>query len=375
MSRSDRLLLGLRVIVLALVVVNVPVLRSPEAERMREIESTPGRAYRDFALEYPVGDLPVIRLVGSRSAGGARVVLALIAFGADLVAFGALRRGWGRIVGTRYLLYGAPLLVFIYRRSDLVSMALVVLALALVRKDRERAGGLALGAAALVKLWPLVLLPALILDRRLRSLGAFTATFVAGLAAWVLVGGPRGPWQVMSFRGATGWELGSSVGAVVWALTGTYRFEVGANRSGLMPGWSRVALLAILLAGLAAIWVRAKDRDVDPAGAPALAAVALLLVVSPVLSPQYLCWLVPWAAIAVADVRCVGRVALVPIWLTGLVMAAWFSGVTNGHTEWSQAVLIARNLSLAAVPAAWLWFARPHGPLPASARRTTMVPS
>jgi hypothetical protein len=350
-----RSLLALRVLVLALVIVNVPQLRSPEAERMREIVAAPGRPYRDVAIEYPIGDLPLIRAVGSNATDDARIALALIAFTADLIAFAAVGRGWGRAAAARYLLYGAPLLVFIYRRSDLVPVALATVAFAFVRRGRERGGGVALGVAALVKLWPLVLAPALLVTRHFRSFVAFVATFTVGVVLWVAVGGPSALTQVTSFRGATGWELESGVGAVVWALTGTYRFEAGANRTGSVPGWSKAILLAILVAGLAAIWWRARARTVDPVGLPALAAVALLLVAAPVLSPQYLCWLVPWAAVGAADDRRLGRLAVIPIGLTGAIMAAWFLGLTHGHPLWSQTALIVRNLTLLVVPVAWMW--------------------
>ena len=161
-ATAVRSLLWLRVLVLVLVIINVPQVRSPEAERMREIVAAPGRPYRDVAIEYPVGDLPLIEVVGSNGSDGARIALALIAFTADLVAFAAVRRGWGRSAATRYLLYGAPLLVFIYRRSDLVAVALAAVAFASVRRGRDRGGGAALGLAALVKLWPIVLAPALL---------------------------------------------------------------------------------------------------------------------------------------------------------------------------------------------------------------------
>jgi hypothetical protein len=77
--------------------------------------------------------------------------------------------------------------------------------------------------------------------------------------------------------------------------------EAGALRVGVMLGWQVVALrvLAVGLIGLA--WVRARDVPVDPRGAPALASIAVLLILSPVFSPQYVLWLIPWAAIVAAE--------------------------------------------------------------------------
>ena len=220
-----------------------------------------------------------------------------------------------------------------------------------------------------MKLWPIVLAPALLVARRFRAFAAFAMTLAAGVAGWILVGGTPALTQVTSFRGATGWELESGVGAVVWALTGEYRFEAGANRTGAVPGWSKAVMLVILVAALLAIWWRARVRPVDPAGLPALAAVALLLVVAPVLSPQYLCWLLPWAAVGAADDRGIGRMAVIPIALTGAIMVAWFLGITHGHPLWSQTALILRNVTLLAVPAAWLWSS---GPAPGEPSRMAL---
>lgn len=154
------ILLGLRVLVLALVIVNIPAWPSA-AQRFHQIASTHGVPYRDFQVEYSIGELGLIQLVGISTAGAARVILALIAFMADLTAFAAVRHGWGQAAGRRYLILGVPLLVFVYRRSDLVGVALAVLGLAFAEKGREKAGGVWLGLAALVKLWPCVLVPAL----------------------------------------------------------------------------------------------------------------------------------------------------------------------------------------------------------------------
>lgn len=351
-------LIGLRVVVLVLVIVNVPAFRSAEALRAHQIASAPGVPYRDFPVEYPIGGLGIVELAGSSTEDAARVILALIAFGADLGAFAAVRYGWGASAARRYLVIGTPLLIFIYRRSDLVAVALATLGLAVIERRRGEVGrsafgGAALGAAALVKLWPCVLVPALLVERRRKAIWAFVAVLVAGVAGWSTLGGVDGIRQVVTFRGSTGWELESTVGAVVWAVTGEHRFEQGANRTGMVPGWAGLALWLILVAGLAAVWRRAKSATYEPAGAPALVAVALLLVTSPVLSPQYVAWLLPWGAVAANDARRWWRLAVVPSVLTGTTVASWYLGVTRGHPGWSQAELIVRNATLAAIPLTW----------------------
>jgi hypothetical protein len=291
-------LVALRVLAVATVVVGVPHYPDSAAHRFVQIAHAPGIPWRDTPIEYAIGDWFVARAVGWGSLAVARALLAVVAFGADLVAWRAVARGWGRDAAVRYLWLGAPLLIFIYRRSDLVPVALAALGLAWARRDRQRAGGIALGAAVLTKVWPVVVAPVLALERRARALTTAAIAAAAGVATWVVIGGPGALRQVGTFRGSTGWEIGSTIGVPVWAFTGQHQFENGANRSGTIPAGAPEALLLLTLVTVVAIWLLARRREEEPAGAPALAAVAALLVFSPVFSPQYVAWLLPWAAVA-----------------------------------------------------------------------------
>ena len=132
------LLVLLRLVVVVLVVLDVPHFRSAAAGRFHAIATTPGVPYRDFTIEYPIGELAIIEIVGSSSLAAARAILAGLAFAADLMTFAALFWGWGIGVARRYLVVGTPLLIFIYRRSDLVSVALAAFAMALIYRNRDR---------------------------------------------------------------------------------------------------------------------------------------------------------------------------------------------------------------------------------------------
>ena len=345
-------LLVLRLVVMVSVAIDVPHFPSSTAARFHEIAHAPGVPYRDVDIEYPVGELVLIHAVGAWSLGITQALLAVVAFGADIVAFACLSAGWGREAARRYLLLGAPLLVFIYRRSDLVAVALAVGGILASRRGREARGGSLLGLGVLSKLWPAVLLPVLVLLRRTTSLWASVVTVAAGVVGWLALGGVEGIRQVVSLRGAVGWELESTVGAVVWPLTGDHRYEQGANRTGAIPGWARVAMAVLLVLGLALVWWRAAHRTVDPAGVPALVAVAMLLVLSPVLSPQYVSWLVPWAAIASLDVPRIARLAVPPVAITGGILALWYLDVHIGRPA-NQTLMILRNLTLLLIPVVW----------------------
>jgi hypothetical protein len=338
-------LISLRVVAVVVVIVGIPHYPDSAAHRFVEIAHASGIPWRDRPVEYAVGDWVVIRAVGWGSIATARALLAVVAFVADLVAWRAVQRGWGRDAATRYLWLGAPLLIFIYRRSDLVPVALAALALAWARRDRERAGGVALGAAVLTKIWPVVVAPALALERRSRALATAAVAAVAGLAAWIAIGGFGALQQVGTFRGSTGWEIGSTIGVPVWALTGSYRFEEGANRSGSIPAFAPEVLLLVTVATVTAIWLLARRRDEVPAGAPALAAVAALLVFAPVFSPQYVAWLLPWAAVAGGDGSRWTWLGAVPVMITGALVTIWYVDVDLGPGG-NQLVLGARNLAV-----------------------------
>ncbi|MGZ8620356.1 MAG: hypothetical protein ACXWYE_10685, partial [Actinomycetota bacterium] len=163
------------------------------------------------------------------------------------------------------------------------------------------------------------------------------------------------------FRGARGWEIESTVGVVVWALTGERRFEAGAFRAGVIAGPVRLALVVALASVLVAVWIVAARRRGDPAGAPALAAVAAMLALSPVLSPPYVAWLLPWTAIAGRTDRRWVWMGGLPVALTGAVVAVWYLDIWQGHPGLSQILLFARNLTL--LPPVIMWL------LPSGGRR------
>jgi Glycosyltransferase family 87 len=346
-------LVALRVVAVASVVVGVPHYPDSAAHRFVQIAHAPGIPWRDTPIEYAFGDWLVIRAVGWGSLAAARALLAVVAFAADLLAWRAVARGWGRDAALRYLWLGAPLLIFIYRRSDLVPVALAALGLAWARRDRERAGGLALGAAVLTKVWPIVVAPALALERRMRALTTGAIAAAAGVATWIVVGGPGALRQVGTFRGSTGWEIGSTIGVPVWALTGEHRFEEGANRAGTIPAGAPEALLLLTVVTVATIWLLARRRDEEPAGAPALAAVAALLVFSPVFSPQYVAWLLPWAAVAGGDGRRWTWLGGAPVIITGALVTIWYVDIDLGPGG-TQLVLGVRNLSVIVIVAVYL---------------------
>ncbi|MGE5225276.1 MAG: hypothetical protein ACM3OO_00195 [Planctomycetaceae bacterium] len=350
-------MVALRVVVLVSVIVGIPHFASSAAARYVQIAHTPGVPYRSFQVEYPIVELGLIEATAFGSLATARALLGVVAFLGDMLAFLSVRARAGERAGRRYLLLGTPLLLYIYRRSDLVSVGLAALGVVLADRGRGKGGGAAFAGAILAKLWPIVLLPAWLLQRRTSALRACAVVLVAGVGLWIALGGWGAPGQVVTFRGATGWEVESSVGAVVWVLTNERRFEAGAVRTGTITSAEHVALLVILVALLVAIWRRAWSTGQDPWGVPAAASVAALLVTSPLLSPPYVAWLLPWLAFTTR--RRTVLLGTIPIALTGAVVAVWYLGIGRGHPGVSQTMLIARNLAL--VPLVGAAFVRDRG--------------
>lgn len=298
------LLVASRLAVAAIVLITVHDngFADPDVSRFDELASAPGRPYEDFDVEYaPIETVVIFALAGDGldSTGTRLVILALVA---DLATASALAFGWSRRIAATYLLISTPLLVFVYLRFDLFPVALCAWGFALARRGRDGAAGALLALAVLSKLWPVVLLPALFIDGRRRAVVWATALMSIGTIAWMAVTTLDAPRQVLTFRGATGWGVDSTVGTILWIVTrGPVALESGSQRIGAVPGWAQPLMILVLLVALGVVWLHASRRRTDPLGVPALGAIGSLLVMSPLFSLQYAIWLTPFAAIATGE--------------------------------------------------------------------------
>ena len=286
-----------------------------DAVRYEQIAEAAGTPYRDVAIEYPPGAWVVVEAVHGQDLLDTQTRLGISQLVCDLVAAAVLAWGFGRRAGFAYLVLGAPfaLYPFFYLRIDLVSVALAAASLAVLYRRRDLigdvAGGALLAAAVYTKLWPFALLPLLVVLRRWRALGACALVGGAAALVWVGAAGLDGVVQVVSFRGARGWQLESLGGMVVhMADPDRAHVEAGAWRTGVMPLGSRQLLMILSLTTIVAAWWWARKavdgRDLTPAartrivfGLAPSACVLGLLVFAPIISPQYILWLLPWVAI------------------------------------------------------------------------------
>jgi len=184
------------------------------------IATRAGRPYLDFPVEFPVGTVQVFRTVGSIAGSRANfgVYLVIVSVVADAAIACALYWGWGTAAAAGYALIVIPLIDLFFLRTDLWSTAIATIAVAAWRRERRVAAAIGFAAGAAFKLWPLAFLPLLLVPARGRGRTVPIATAVAAglavLGGWLWVAGASGLYQVLTFRGARGWEIESTVRAV-----------------------------------------------------------------------------------------------------------------------------------------------------------------
>jgi glycosyl transferase family 87 len=308
--------------------------------------------YRDFPLEYPPGAILAFLLPGAVPHGLAPVVLALQAVAAEAaVMWFVLRRVEGSL--WRWIPLSTLLFPFLSGGFDALPMAAIAISTALLAQGAA-SGWWVAAVGAVVKLSPGV---AWIWGRPVRH-QAVAALIVAG--AVLLVPAVLARHTDDSYLGYSlhrGVQVESVAASTAWVsqeLIGdgsrfAYRFKSyeidAADPYALI--WSLIGL-----AGLAAIALRAgRAGGMDPWLA-AFTAVVLLLIANKVLSPQFVAWPAPLAAVLG------GRWFRAWLVIAALTMAAY---VGEGP-GWILTCAALRNVGLVLVAAAGLrtlWTTRP----------------
>jgi hypothetical protein len=277
-----------------------------------------GLPYRDVFFEYPPLAAPVLALPGlaGTDPDGYR-----LAFGLLMLAFAVcvllLVRVLARATGGDERLAMAAVALaplatgaLIRNHFDLVPVALTLAALALLVRGRPVGGMAVLGAAVAVKGYPLVVAPVALAwlvargEGRTALRGGLALAAVAGAAAALAVAiSPSGAHDGLRWQTDRPVQVESIAGVAVRALVDAEHVEShrsdGVRHPAAEPlaagigaaGAAIVALLAIFAAR------RPGPRELVLAS---LAAVAAFAAFGKVLSPQYLVWTLPLAALALA---------------------------------------------------------------------------
>lgn len=359
--------------------------------------------YRDFRMEYPPGAavmfiLPATRLVEGANQpvwvppnaaarryyrGFTSLVLLLVAAMVVLTALtlAAMKRSARAMLLALAVVAFSPLMIgqVVPERFDVLPAALTAAALAAAIRGHYRLGGVMLGLGAAAKVYPAIVLPVLVIAV-IRRRGAREAILVAvaaitAAAAVFLpfaIGSPSGTWDSLrsQFRGGlqieslassvlvTTYHAGRSVSA--FGLPSPSELTTQPAPGGLTrlvlagPGVRAaeivmpVLLIATLLFLLVSQYRSRRDPREDLLRYSA-AAVAILLALGTVLSPQYVVWLIPLVPLVggrsgtVATLFFVTAAALTNVW------------IPNGYFEYQDglpagpaSLLLARNLALLA---------------------------
>jgi Glycosyltransferase family 87 len=321
----------------------------------------------DPMWQYPPGAALVFWLPG-RLPGSYVDHFAFLAIGCDLaitlMLWSSARRG-GSLAGAWYWVCGVPLLgVVSFGRFDVVPVALSVAALSVTGRGGVR--GALIGAGAAVKVWPVMLLAGMAPGQQRRGAAA-AAAVLAAVCAIV----PSGTASFLVHQTARGVEIESVAATpfMIWRQAGwhgkaVFRFGAWQLSGGHIALAQDASRLGLVLAAAAVIgWQlliasgRARWRPEFAADAP-LAATLLFLVVSAVLSPQYLLWVIGLAAACLATGRTTQRpVAIAVLAAAGLTQVIFPTGWHSllGGSDAVTGVLAARNvlLAVAAVLSCW----------------------
>lgn len=334
--------------------------------------------FRDVAFEYPPLAAPVIAVSGL--AGGTasyRLAFAVLTFlfaVATVCLCGELARATGGDRARAMLAAGAaPLLcgAMIRTHFDLVPVVLTLAALGSLCAGRPRAGLALLGVGAAVKLYPLVVVPVVLawLVSRGQRRAAVEGTAVLVVVVLVVYGvalalSPGGVRDSLTYHAERPVQVESSPAVVLRALdsagVGQATPDDGHRSDGLdHPGSGFVtALFAALMAAAIALLAlgAAKRRGGDPPGPRALVVAGLGATVAfaafgKVLSPQFLIWVLPLFALAVAwRMPALAIASALAMVLTLVEFPANYQGVVD-REPWALVLVAVRDATLVAVVA------------------------
>lgn len=254
---------------------------------------------RDFTAEYPP-----LAILGMRAMAGHGLRTLAIRNGiaqlvADLTIAGVVFAVAGEIGALLYLGIGVMMLPFLLGEFELTAVALALLGVFLARRA-PRTGGLLVAASVFVKPFGVLLVPVFALQRRWRALVSTVTGIAVGGVAWIAWSGLKGPIDVATFRGSRGWHTESTPGWLLGLLHTRSHYEGGAWRIGAPPSFVSFALTAATLGAVAVWWWSCRSLRTHADDLAPLGALLLWFSLATLFSPQFVAWLLPFAAIALA---------------------------------------------------------------------------
>lgn len=306
----------------------------------------------ELPREYPpLATLPMLAALFPDHAGiGVALLMGLLLLATWLL----LRLYAGRVAAWRFLLWVTPLAILALTRYDLAPVVFTTAGVLAITRGRFTLAHLCLAVGALLKVFPLALVPiAFVLHLRRdgprRALGALALGWAGPLALLLLLVA-RQPaqattWlQIMEHRPI---QLESVPATLSWvaSLIGLVHTQSGTayyaySYTSPLDAVTEPILLLLRLAGLLWLYLSIPTRSPTQL---ATAALALLMVTNQSLSPQYVLWLLPLAAVAALPASY--RAALVAV----ILLTALDFPVLYHMDVWDLAVLRYPTALLAAI--------------------------
>lgn len=326
--------------------------------------------YRDRVLEYPPYAIPVFlfpRIFGENNYSTAFMCLVLFADWSLKASLFALGSRCSKGIRAYFPLLGYSLAIpflshFFLQRYDVWPAFVSLLGIWLFYSGRLTSSGLCFAIGAGMKLYPVVFLPPLfLLALREGKLSRFVAGIMAGLLPILLLSLYLPWWRFAEFHGMRGIQCESIVAALLWLtkLCGLTQldwvftkawFEVhGASATALLPAARAIfawgVLGSVAFASCAAVCI---ER-------PSLGRLARLLLIpllgfiafNLVLSPQYMVWLLPIAAICLIEGSLAAPVMLIlATVITPIIYPSLTGNYGHGLNVTETLVLVIRDFML-----------------------------
>jgi uncharacterized membrane protein len=339
--------------------------------------------FRDFFIEYPPLFAPLLWAAGNPEPVREfvyRFALLMLGF---MLAAGAItalsaddgehrrRPAFAALLFAGFVLALGPIPL---NRYDATVALVIALVLLLFPRGHYASAGVMVGLGVALKVTPLIFLPLLLIlapaQRRWGTLGGFAVAALTPFAAALALEGRSTTYLqwLLEYHLKRPLEVESVAATPLWIarLYGGPRIPVGfasgsqvilTQVADTIARFSVIALLILLLAVLVLVW----RRRVEILGDPKLIALAMLatllaaLVGSKVLSPQYLVWVLPLAAVVAIDRKILGVLLGMAFLLTQIEFPANYWAFAMRQQPGPIAIVVARNIVLVAAFALSVW--------------------
>ena len=328
--------------------------------------------YRDLQVEYPPYAIPLFslpRLFGAQAYVQSWIAVAIVCD--CLIKYLLFVAGAWRPAGMHSFLpmlsYCAvvPFMKYFYfERYDLWPSLVCLAAILLFCSGRQFWSGLGMAIGAGLKVYPVVFIPVLaVIAWRQAKATRFIAGLIAGLLPIAVASFVIPWWRFAEFQSARGLQVESVYASILWLgkQLGLVRvqweftrkwFEVTGPPASVLVPWARaIFVVATGIATVLAVRAAARLKNPSPAQLARLLLAPLLAFIAfnNVLSPQFMIWILPLAAIGFVEGKALPMLTIFfAVVLTPIFYPSLFDDYAAGLNLFETSILVIRNLGLIA---------------------------